>query len=640
MSDAVVAGRVHALAPLLSMEDGRAYSVEVAAQLASSSDPWVRARTALAAGRLRDPDALPVLTSLLHDEDPEVRQTAAFASGVARFPELAKPLSGLLDDPDNQTAEAAAAALGKLGGKEAGETLVAALNSERVSVAAAWALYRPEEDTVKLALARALESRDPDLVKAAFYSLARRPRPVSLDVLRGGLLSADPEIASWAARAMGLLGDGESVLTLVRLLALENPSVKTQAFLALEKIGQTRSLPKEALERAVETVRDKQTLPGVAIAALQMLRRGGENEAVRGLLRNTVAEGGRKGAVALGSLCLLDPEWAVRTLPQLPPEVALGAAEALGSVEPSGASALLEILFASPSPRVRATALSSLPPKALDSRLDVLYRALSDPDLSVQATAADLVAGVPGDGPESKLLEPAWDAALEALLTSGEADFEVSAVDALAKKTPLPKDRIRALVKSQNPTVSDRARRILIEKLGEDPKKLPKNPVQTGRTQADYERIARQALTSRLVVDVRTGQGTFRMELLAGDAPITVDVFASLARKGFFNGLVFHRVVPDFVIQGGDPRGDGSGGPGFSIRDEINTAPYERGAAGIALSGPDTGGSQWFVTLSRQPHLDGIYTVFAWVIEGQDVLDRIEQGTVIESVSVSLGEMK
>ncbi|HEX9670378.1 MAG TPA: peptidylprolyl isomerase, partial [Thermoanaerobaculia bacterium] len=102
--------------------------------------------------------------------------------------------------------------------------------------------------------------------------------------------------------------------------------------------------------------------------------------------------------------------------------------------------------------------------------------------------------------------------------------------------------------------------------------------------------------------------------------------------QGYFDGLRFHRIVPDFVVQDGDPRGDGSGGPGYSIRDEINRLRYRRGAVGMALSGPDTGGSQWFVTLTPQPHLDGGYTVFGEVVAGMEALDQLLQGDAIERV--------
>ena len=132
-----------------------------------------------------------------------------------------------------------------------------------------------------------------------------------------------------------------------------------------------------------------------------------------------------------------------------------------------------------------------------------------------------------------------------------------------------------------------------------------------------------------------TDKGAFTIELLPDDAPLNVDNFVELARKKFFDRVAFHRVVPNFVIQGGDPRGDGNGGPGYQIRCEINTVPYARGAVGMALSGKDTGGSQWFVTHSPQPHLDGGYTVFGKVNEtDMKVVDNIVRGDKIISVRV------
>ena len=109
--------------------------------------------------------------------------------------------------------------------------------------------------------------------------------------------------------------------------------------------------------------------------------------------------------------------------------------------------------------------------------------------------------------------------------------------------------------------------------------------------------------------------------------------FVSLARKGYFNGLQIHRVVPNFVVQDGDPRGDGFGGPGGSIRDEINRDRYgAKPMLGMALSGPDTGASQWFITLSPQPHLDGTYTVFGKVVGNFGPLSRISQGDLIRTI--------
>ena len=107
-----------------------------------------------------------------------------------------------------------------------------------------------------------------------------------------------------------------------------------------------------------------------------------------------------------------------------------------------------------------------------------------------------------------------------------------------------------------------------------------------------------------------------------------------LARKGFFNGVAIHRVVPDFVVQDGDPRGDGEGGPGYTIRDELNQLPYLRGTVGMALDWKDTGGSQFFITHSPQPHLDARYTVFGHVVNGIELVDRIQPGDVIRRVQI------
>ena len=141
---------------------------------------------------------------------------------------------------------------------------------------------------------------------------------------------------------------------------------------------------------------------------------------------------------------------------------------------------------------------------------------------------------------------------------------------------------------------------------------------------------ADRALHARLV----TERGIITIAFYGADAPITVANFVALARRGYFNGTRFHRVVPNFVAQDGDPRGDGEGGPGYAIRDEFNRRRYDRGVVGMARSGPNTGGSQYFLAHAPQPHLDGHYTVFGHMTDGDAVLDRIVQGDRILRVEV------
>ena len=133
---------------------------------------------------------------------------------------------------------------------------------------------------------------------------------------------------------------------------------------------------------------------------------------------------------------------------------------------------------------------------------------------------------------------------------------------------------------------------------------------------------------------LHTARGRIAITLDAVEAPLTVLNYLTLAQKHFYDGLRFHRVVPGFAAQDGDPRGDGEGGPGYAVRDELTLLPYDRGAVGMALSGPDTGGSQYFLTLTRQPHLTGHYTVFANVTGGFAAMDALVEGDAINQVSV------
>ncbi|MFI5240081.1 MAG: peptidylprolyl isomerase, partial [Gemmatimonadales bacterium] len=134
---------------------------------------------------------------------------------------------------------------------------------------------------------------------------------------------------------------------------------------------------------------------------------------------------------------------------------------------------------------------------------------------------------------------------------------------------------------------------------------------------------------------MRTVRGRIVITFDGVRAPLTVLNFATLAEKRTYDNVRFHRVVPGFVAQDGDPRGDGEGGPGYAIRDELTLLPYARGAVGMALSGPDTGGSQYFLTLAPQPHLTGHYTVFGLVTSGLGAMDALVQGDLINSIRIN-----
>ena len=177
------------------------------------------------------------------------------------------------------------------------------------------------------------------------------------------------------------------------------------------------------------------------------------------------------------------------------------------------------------------------------------------------------------------------------------------------------------------------------EKVGTVKPHNPNTDIKLGQIlnrNADYIRAVSRKNASAIIT---TEKGKFTIEFFPEEAPLTVDNFITLANNGYFNGLAIHRVVPNFVVQDGDPRGDGNGGPGWSIRDEINMIPYERGSVGMALSGKNTGGSQWFVTHSPQPHLDGGYTVFGRVNEtNMKIVDNLVRGDKILNVKIVEGK--
>ena len=137
------------------------------------------------------------------------------------------------------------------------------------------------------------------------------------------------------------------------------------------------------------------------------------------------------------------------------------------------------------------------------------------------------------------------------------------------------------------------------------------------------------------VITLQKG-GEIRMEFYPAEAPKTVENFVTLAKKGFYNGLTFHRVVPDFVVQGGCPKGNGTGGPGYQIKAEFNKQKHVRGTIAMARSqDPDSAGSQFYICYGSTPHLDGQYTVFGHVVSGMELVDRIKQGDRMTSVAIT-----
>lgn len=133
---------------------------------------------------------------------------------------------------------------------------------------------------------------------------------------------------------------------------------------------------------------------------------------------------------------------------------------------------------------------------------------------------------------------------------------------------------------------------------------------------------------------IKTNKGDIHLQLNPAEAPLTVNNFVALAREGYYDGVTFHRVVPRFVIQGGDPTGTGSGGPGYQFQDEPVKRPYKAGTVAMANAGPNTNGSQFFICLEDQPNLPPNYTIFGDTVAGMDVVRNIRVGDVMQSVTI------
>lgn len=273
------------------------------------------------------------------------------------------------------------------------------------------------------------------------------------------------------------------------------------------------------------------------------------------------------------------------------------------------------------------------------------------PDVFVRTTTAELL----GELPPSDDTEKALDEALVYSLKFDEKtnDATLAILDALGKqKNAKTSKSIQSALESKDILVRRKAVDVL-KNLGVDASDklgtvtnsvfVAKDyaTVKNGKkmfVSVDADAIYRRAISRKngsVKAVFTTEKGTFTINLMPEDAPLTVENFIKLAQSNYFNGLTVHRVVPNFVMQDGDPRGDGNGGPGYSIRCEVNMLEYERGAVGMALSGKDTGGSQWFVTHSPQPHLDGGYTVFGKVNEtDMKIVDTISRGDKILTVKI------
>lgn len=257
----------------------------------------------------------------------------------------------------------------------------------------------------------------------------------------------------------------------------------------------------------------------------------------------------------------------------------------------------------------------------VNSTYDACLAALTTSDVGLVATAAAMVSD--SLFPRERSVEPLLKK-LRMLRVPDDVEAIQQIITTLGKlKDPRARKPLEQELEQPDRSVVVAAAAALKEITNEDYADRVKTDFEPLYTDFDFKYL--RAVPETIRVKMETIRGDVIMDLYKDAAPFTVMSFLKLAtQRGFYRGLSFHRVVPTFVVQGGDPRGDGWGGAGYSIRSEFSPLTYERGTMGIASAGKDTEGSQFFITQSPQPHLDGRYTIFGKVVSGSDVVDKIQ----------------
>jgi len=686
---------------ILKAEDARRYD-KTLEDLLRSPNADIRTRAALAAGRIGNEAALPLLHAILKaDTSVDAREMAAFAIGEI---ESIRNTYALLDPLKTETDPRVRSRIIEAAGKMAAanptnaitpalkRTILEALAAEtdRQSILAALtAALRARPDGSDVATAKFLTHTDARVRSDAANALTRMRAKNANETLRS-MLATDTEATARAnaARALGAAEDKDAFDLLVKA-AIDDKDSRVRVS-AIRSLGSLKNADAAAklIERGNALMalinKTKRTVAPEMNEALEIATTLGrllpetKNEVAMSLLNEFLFDDRLVAPEAMVAMVAIYPESMAKYVAPLElgyrnPKYPVAYAQAMQGLAASKDATLRQtaaenlrsyiagmatgvkdadqpkFLMALPA---MMRALAAFKPDNLD---EILRGHLKNDNIFIRATAAELL----GERPVSKEnLDALKSAASRALLvdkTYNDAHLAIiQAAFKLDKKESLGvvisgldsrdfvvRKKALELLRTVDTNVSPGAPSFIDSALRSKKDQVqPYSPIfgtklgQVLNIDADYRRaLLRKNGTVKAVLT--TEKGTFTIDLYPEEAPLTVDNFVKLARARYFDGLEVHRVVPNFVMQDGDPRGDGNGGPGWSIRCEVNMREYGRGAVGMALSGKDTGGSQWFVTHAPQPHLDGGYTVFGQVNEpDMKVVDSIVRGDKIISVRI------
>lgn len=639
------------LARVEAAETARAAGDEAVTAALASDEPMLQAAALRALARTEAPDSGQAAIPQLRHEDPTVATWAAFALGQIGGEAAEDALVAAL--ATSVVPEEVLRALGRGGAVRVTPAVVGALRDARPSVRAAAAtalglLARrhgkavPVDAAAVSALAAGLRAGDRDERFGAAYALMRLARPEAGLALIVALGDADAEVRATAARGLGLAGAAPSVLDPV--LDDADARVRVEVVRALALVGSsTRALAAAASSRLAtvserELSRWRASAPGAAsvlgeLAAGALTLGEGGDRALEllsaGVDAHAAAPPAERARLSCAVAFALDARAGERTRVSTCGDTTLPAwrrleleARLAGRAQDVEA---LERLAAHDDERVRAAAVEALSGVAGDEARAVLLRLLTSPDPYIAGGAAGALADKLA--PLTPELEAQLRAVLARLVAEADPGFVIGVLDSLgtlgAAGAPFVAELSR-LEADARPAVRRRAAATRAAITG-GVAGVPAGPVALG-----------PGLPSgRVRARLDTARGPVEVVLFADVAPRTVARFLALAQAGYYRDRRFHRVVPDFVAQTGCPRGDGWGGPGEALLDETSPLPFVRGALGIATSGRDTGGSQFFVMHAYHPHLDGEYTLFGQVTSGLEAIDALVQDEALLDVVIT-----
>ncbi len=634
------------LARAMKLEDERSTGDGELELLLQDADDRVRARAALALGRLGAPSASSRLAPLLSDPSAYVRATAAFSLGIldgAISNEAAAGLTEALGDEDPRVRGRVAEALARKQGENAAESIGSALAEwvPRGAEPYEWAeeltlssvtLPRPDVRGGLIALGLSRSSRSAWSAIATEGATPRFswwPAAWTASQLPGDELeplhlfyagSPDPVLRLYGARGLGNLSPERARTHLRSLMFDPSESVRIEAIRAAARLSASELIPDllshlEADTRYVQTevLRTLFVLRSEAAVEPLIDRIGDPSPWIRGLALEALARQDPESFWLLLSGVGADADWGVRRR----------LSELFARLPGDRPRELLREMIEDPDARVRASALRSLGVVSSDDAARVSIRHLASPDPFERVAAAETLAAA----------------------GSKEAFAPVEGAF-LAEKDEDPRIRA-ALLKALSSIDPEKAAPVATRAL-EDPSHFLRTAAAAILARSGIEASVRPRSSERGLDDylasvgapyspqafIRTSRGRIEIELFIADAPQTVGNFIRLAREGFFAGNNFYEVVPNGHVASGDPRGDGSGGPGYVIRSEINERPFVRGTLAMIEDGRDSGGSRFLITHLPAPGLEGRFTAFGLVTSGMEVVDRLEPTDVIEEVTI------